>query len=150
MYDFINLLAYISGTPDLKHNWSYTPGNTHAETYEIYTLILGMHKNGTPSPDDLVRTFIIRRVCPLQRRMHKICQMSGYLGLNQMTTFDLEKPEVVKKVKAITQTHMEVDWEWYQEPYSRARPAPRIRFRHILPQSHLLRHTLVFGFVFII
>ena len=43
-----------------------------------------------------------------------------------MTTFELEKPEVLAQVKAIAQTDMEPEWEWGLEPYSRARPAPRV------------------------
>jgi hypothetical protein len=60
-----------------------------------------MNEAGLPTPDDLVRTFMTRRVSPLQRRSHKICQMSGCLDPSRMTTFELEKPEVPAQVKAI-------------------------------------------------
>jgi hypothetical protein len=63
-----------------------------------------MHDTVIPSSDDLVYTFITLRICPLQRRTHNGCQ-----DPNRMTTFDLEKPEVMKQVKAIVQTHMEPD-----------------------------------------
>lgn len=109
--DFINLPPYVKGTPE-KHNWTYNPGNSHAETNRIYTLICEMNESGLPSPDDLVRTFITRRISPLQRCTHKICQMSGCQDPSRMTTFELEKPEVRAQVKAIVQTSMEPDWDW--------------------------------------
>jgi hypothetical protein len=94
---------YAKGSPGEKYNWTYNSGNTHAETNQIYNLIVEMHESGIPSPDDLVCTFITRRVCPLQRHTHKISQMSGSQDQNQypnrMTPFELEKPEVVKQVK---------------------------------------------------
>jgi hypothetical protein len=62
--DFINLPPYIKGTPE-KLNWTYNPGNSHAKTNQIYTIICEMNESGLPSPDDLVRTFITQRVSPL-------------------------------------------------------------------------------------
>jgi hypothetical protein len=54
-----------------------------------------MSEDKLPTPDDLVRTFITWRVSPLQRCSHKICQMSGCMDPIRMTTFELEKSEVL-------------------------------------------------------
>jgi hypothetical protein len=123
--DFINLPPYVKSTSE-KHNWTYNMGNSHVETNQIYNLICDMHESGLPSPDDLVRTFITRRISPIQRHSHKICQMSGCQDPTRMTTFELDKPEVLAQVKAIAQTTMEPDWEWDLELYSRAHPAPHV------------------------
>jgi hypothetical protein len=51
-------------------------------------------------------------------------------------------PEVLAQVKAIAQTEMGTDWDWNQEPYSRAHPAPQV----ISPRHFkLTRHFSFFG-----
>nr|XP_051197431.1 vegetative cell wall protein gp1-like [Lolium perenne] len=50
--------------------------------------------------------------------------MSGPLDPTQITTFELSKPDVVVKLKAIATTKMPDDWEWDLEPFSRANPPP--------------------------
>ena len=77
-------------------------------------------------PDDLVTTFIARRISPLQRCTHKICHYSGRLDPNRITTIELPKPDIRKKVKAICLTQMVDEWEWGMEPYSRDRLPPAV------------------------
>jgi hypothetical protein len=122
--DLINLPAHVADTPTDKVHWSYNLGNGHTETNLIYTFIQKMHNNDVPSPDDLLHTFIARRISPLQRHTHKFYQMGGCMDPNRMTTFELSKPEVLKKTKDIAQTHMEPEWEFDQEPHEPAHPAP--------------------------
>jgi hypothetical protein len=52
--------------------------------------------------------------------------MSGCLDPTWMTTSELEKPEVLAQVKAIAQTDMGPDWDWDQDPYSRANSPPQV------------------------
>ena len=89
-------------------------------------------KAGQLQPDDLVWTFISRRVLPLQRRMHKICQMSGRWDPTRTTTFLMHKADVVAKVRSISTSLMSEDWEWGMEPYQRSNMAPFISFDTIL------------------
>jgi hypothetical protein len=126
--DLINLPAYVAGDPT-KLNWTYNPKESHQETNRICEYIEGLRKTDMPSADDIVRTFITRRALPLQRRCHKICQMSGPMDPTWITTFELSKPEVVLKVKAIAQTEMKENlaWEWVLEPYSRDNRPPDVR-----------------------
>ncbi|KAM0833813.1 hypothetical protein ACQ4PT_064034 [Festuca glaucescens] len=123
--DLINLPAYVAGDPS-KLNWRYNPKESHKETNRICEYIGKLREEDMPSADDIVRTFIIRRVLPLQRRCHKICEMSGPMDPTQITTFELSKPEVVLKVKAIAKTEMKenLEWEWVLEPYYRGNPPP--------------------------
>ena len=76
--------------------------------------------------DDLLRTFISRRVCPLQTRAHKICHMSGPLDPTRVSRNVLTKEQVVKRVKAITRSNMVDAWEWGVEPFERDRRAPNV------------------------
>ena len=86
---------------------------------------MGLQEDHEPTADDIVRTFITHRILPLQRRVHKICQMSGPLDPTRISTFELSKPDVVVKVKAIAKTKMSVDWKWGLEPFSRTNPPPQ-------------------------
>ena len=72
--------------------------------------------------DDLVRTFISRRISPLQERSHKIYDMSGRYDPSRHSTAGLTKEQIWKRVKAISKTKSTLDWVWGVEPYSRAHP----------------------------
>ena len=78
--------------------------------------------------DDLLRTFISRRVCPLQTRAHKICHMSGPLDPTRVSRHVLSKEQVAKRVRAIARTNMTDTWEWGVEPFERERRAPNVSF----------------------
>ena len=71
--------------------------------------------------DDLLSTFISRRVSPLQDRVHKICHMSGQYDPTRISTHELNKAEIRRRVKAIARTLMTEEWEWGLEPHNRAR-----------------------------
>ncbi|KAK1613213.1 hypothetical protein QYE76_036886 [Lolium multiflorum] len=95
------------GTTDLINLPAYVPA---------------LHKHNEITADDIVRTFITRRVLPLQRRVHKICQMSGRLDPTWISTFKLSKADVVAKAKLISRTKMPIDWEWGLKPLNRKHP----------------------------
>jgi hypothetical protein len=125
--DLINLPAYVPGEP-ARTNWQYNPGDGHEETNRIIRYIKKLKKDTDLSADDIVHTFIWRRVLPLQRRAHKICQMTGRFDPTWITTFRLSKADVVAKAKQICKTKMPVEWKWGLEPHSRRRPpAPQVR-----------------------
>jgi hypothetical protein len=72
--------------------------------------------------DDIIRTFISRRVLPLQRRAHKIGQMYGRRDPTKITGHVLSKEDVVLKARQICQTDMPTDWEWGFYPLSSTNP----------------------------
>ena len=84
--------------------------------------------------DDLLRTFVERRINPLQLRTHKMCVMSGILDPNRMSTFELSKEEVFRRVKAIAQTQMtDGNWQWGKEPHDRHHQASAVSARTTSP-----------------
>ena len=62
--DLINLPAYVAGEPS-RVNWLYNPQQSHKETNRIFDYIVGLQEDHEPTADDIVRTFITRRVLPL-------------------------------------------------------------------------------------
>ena len=54
-----------------------------------------------------------------------MCFMSGPLDPNRMSTFELTKESVFRRVKAIARTSMtNGEWQWGKEPYDRHNQAP--------------------------
>jgi hypothetical protein len=125
--DLINLPAYVPDIPSQK-NWLYNPKDEHEETNQIMKYIVGLQKEKEPTADDIMRTFITRRVLPLQLRVRKLCQMSGRIDTTQKTTFKLSMRDVLAKVKAIAKTHMLTDWKWGLKPFCHENPPPQVRF----------------------
>ncbi|KAK1614143.1 hypothetical protein QYE76_019660 [Lolium multiflorum] len=119
--DFINLPAYLPGTPS-KTNWTYNPGTNHVETNRIVRFLENLKRDTGICSDDIIRAFISRRVLPLQRRAHKMSQMRGRRDPTKITSFALSKEDVLLKAKQICQTEMPVDWEWGLLPLSAMNP----------------------------
>ncbi|KAM0900836.1 hypothetical protein ACQ4PT_020399 [Festuca glaucescens] len=121
--DFINLPAYVPGIPS-KANWKFNPKEGHEETNRIVRYIEELNEKTGICSDDIVRVFVSRRVLPLQRRVHKIGQMSCRRDPTRITTFGLHKLDVVLKARQICRTTMPVDWKWGLQPLSRKKPLP--------------------------
>ncbi|KAK1692188.1 hypothetical protein QYE76_008885 [Lolium multiflorum] len=72
--------------------------------------------------DDIIRTFISRRVLPLKRRAHKMSEMYGPGDPTKITGLPLSKEDIVLKARQICQTAMPDDWEWGFLPLSSTNP----------------------------
>lgn len=123
--DKINLPGFIVGPPKEKKNSKYDPKDTLPEINEIHAGILEL-KAGGMTADDLLATFVYRRLCPLQRRTHKMCFYGCQFDLNRVSTVRLDQAEVRRRVKSIAKTSMPERWEWGMPAYSwKHRPPPR-------------------------
>ncbi|KAK1649244.1 hypothetical protein QYE76_067049 [Lolium multiflorum] len=117
--------SFISSDSDKIDSFNFIDNllpKSYPETNRIIRFIEALGKNNEITADDIVRTFITRRVLPLQRRVHKICQISGRLDPTRISTFKLSKADVVAKAKLISKTKMLVDWEWGLKPLNRKHP----------------------------
>ncbi|KAK1613319.1 hypothetical protein QYE76_036992 [Lolium multiflorum] len=131
--DLINLPTFDPAVPT-RANWSYNPKGTHNETNRIIRFMKKLMKDIAFCPDDIVRTFISRRVLPLQRRAHKMSEMYGPGDPTKITGLPLSKEDVVLKARHICQTSMTPDWEWGLLPLSTLNPPSeeaKLRFPRI-------------------
>ncbi|KAK1618420.1 hypothetical protein QYE76_023937 [Lolium multiflorum] len=71
-----------------------------------------MKKDTGICSDDIIRTFISRRVLPLKRRAHRMSEMYGPGDPTKITGLPLSKKDVVLKAKQICQTAMRFNWKW--------------------------------------
>ncbi|KAK1625823.1 hypothetical protein QYE76_000138 [Lolium multiflorum] len=102
--DLINLPAF-NPAPPSKVNWSYSPGVTHIETNRVVRFMEKLMKETNICSDDIIRTFISRRVLPLKRRAHKMSEMYGPGDPTKITGLPLSKKDVVYKARQICQCH---------------------------------------------
>ena len=77
---------------------------------------------------DLVATFILRWVLPLQRRPHRICDMSRHLDCTRTCTV---RQEVRDRVHAITELKIPDKWWFGMLAYTRDDPPPEVTILQI-------------------
>ncbi|KAK1615940.1 hypothetical protein QYE76_021457 [Lolium multiflorum] len=131
--DLINLPAFDPAVPT-SANWSFNPKGTHNETNRIIRFMKQLMKDTAFCPDDIVWTFISRRVLPLHCRAHKMSEMYGPDDPTKITGLPLSKEDVVLKARHICQTSMTPDWEWGLLPLSTLNPPSeeaKLRFPRI-------------------
>ncbi|KAK1666227.1 hypothetical protein QYE76_054386 [Lolium multiflorum] len=119
--DLIDLPPF-DPAPPTKTNWSYNPKESHNETNRIIRFMKQRMKDTDLCSDDIIRTFISRRVLPLKRRAHKMSEMYGPGDPTKITGLPLSKKDVVLKARQICQTSMPEDWEWGLRPFSSTNP----------------------------
>ncbi|KAK1613919.1 hypothetical protein QYE76_019439 [Lolium multiflorum] len=127
--DFINLPEYVPGPPSMK-NWLHNPKNDK----ESKRVALFVEKNKEETKlcsDDLIRLFLSRRVLPLQRRAHKMSQMTGLRDPTRITTYLLSATDLVLKAKQFCQNSLRPNGKYGLLPYSRSNPPPPRNFSRI-------------------
>jgi hypothetical protein len=108
--------------PPSRANWGYNPKTDHIETIRVVRFMASLKKGTNICSDDIIRTFISRRVLPLKRRVHRMSEMYGPGDPTKITGRPLSKKDVVRKARQICQTAMPFDWEWGLLPLSTTNP----------------------------
>jgi hypothetical protein len=122
--DLLNLPPFVDEPPLAMKNWTYHP-KTSVVPVNALDRVKGDLRNEGLTPQDLVACFISRRVSPLQRRPHKICQMSGPMDPTRHSTHELTPADILRRIKDICKSS-QATFAWGLEPYSRDRPAPTV------------------------
>ena len=123
----INLPPFFDAPPLEKTNWGYCPKKPSKEMEKICGRVGELTKNEGLKPADLIAAFIARRVLPLQRQEHRICDMSGRHDPTRMSTKELSPVGIVHRVNYISKAGLkEGEWRFGKEPYHRENPAPAV------------------------
>jgi hypothetical protein len=96
--DLLNLPAYVDVPPHEMKNWTYNPRNAVGTVNALHR-VMGELSSASLMPEDIIACFISQRVSPLQRRSHKICQMSGAIDPTQHSTHELSPADILRWVK---------------------------------------------------
>ncbi|KAK1604300.1 hypothetical protein QYE76_027973 [Lolium multiflorum] len=94
--NLIDLPPFQVGPPS-RANWSYNPKTDHAETNRVVRFMASLKKETNICSDDIIRTFISRRVLPLKRRAHRMSEMYGPGDPTKITGRPLSKKDVVRQ-----------------------------------------------------
>jgi hypothetical protein len=145
--DLLNLPLFVDEPPLAMKNWTYNPKTTMMLVNALHR-VKGELRDASLTPQDLVACFISRRVSPLQRRSHKICQMSGPMDPTQHSTHELTLADIPRRIKDICKSS-QATFAWGLEPYSRDRLAPTVNpfGRYIISRlayRYLSRHISIY------
>jgi hypothetical protein len=145
--DLLNLPPFVDEPPLAMKNWSYNPKNSVMLVNALHQ-VKGELWDAGLTPQDLVACFINRRVSPLQRQSHKICQMSGPMDPTQHFTHELTPADILRRIKDICKSS-QATFAWGLEPYGRDHPAPTVNpsGRYIVSYPayrYLSRHISIF------
>ncbi|KAK1608684.1 hypothetical protein QYE76_032357 [Lolium multiflorum] len=123
-FDWINLPEYNPAPPTTRLNWGHNAksADPDAEVNLLWDFLGECVTGGRLSAEDLLCTYMERRVLPLQGRVHKIGHMSGRLDPTRTSKVALTKAQVAHRVNNITKANMPEAWEWGLPPYDRTTP----------------------------
>ncbi|KAK1664446.1 hypothetical protein QYE76_052605 [Lolium multiflorum] len=140
-FDWINLPEYNPAPPTTRLNWGHNAksADPDAEVNLLWDFLGECVNGGRLSAEDLLCTYMERRVIPLQGRVHKIGLMSGRLDPTRTSRVALTKAQVAHRVNNITKANMPEAWEWGLPPYDRAAPPERIFPRQEIEDGDLAR-----------
>jgi hypothetical protein len=127
-FDWINLPEYNPAPPTTRLNWGHNAksADPDAEVNLLWDFLGECVTEGRLSAEDLLCTYVERRVIPLQGRVHKIGLMSGRLDPTRTSRIALTKAQVAHRVNNITKANIPEDWAWGLPPYDRAAPPERV------------------------
>ncbi|KAK1610981.1 hypothetical protein QYE76_034654 [Lolium multiflorum] len=128
-FDHLNLPEYNPAPPVGRINWGFNAKSSDpdAEVNLLWDFLGQCVAEGRLSAEDLLCTYISRRVIPLQWRVHKIGHMSGRLDPTRTSKVELSKSQVAHRVNNITKANMPDNWNWGLPPYDREQP-PELLF----------------------
>jgi hypothetical protein len=98
--DLLNLPPFVDEPPLAMKNWTYNPKTSVVPVNALDRVKVDLRDAGL-TPQDLVACFISRRISPLQRRPHKICQMSGPMDPTWHSTHELTPADILWWIKDI-------------------------------------------------
>ncbi|KAE8798614.1 hypothetical protein D1007_26099 [Hordeum vulgare] len=87
---------------------------------------LDILENGGLLGHDLLTSMVTRRILPLQRRLHLVCQMSCRHDPCRTSTKRFTPSAMVRGVNLISTAHIDDsgNWSWGMTPYNGSRPPP--------------------------
>ncbi|KAE8819482.1 hypothetical protein D1007_02713 [Hordeum vulgare] len=111
--------------PPMRRNWDAKTPKPHPEVALICAHLDILEKSGLLGRD-LLTTMVVRRILPLQRRPHLVCQMGGRHDPCWLSTKRFTPGAIARRVNLISISRMDEsgEWTWGMSPFNRAHPPP--------------------------
>ncbi|KAE8805693.1 hypothetical protein D1007_18189 [Hordeum vulgare] len=125
-HDALNMPPF-NVDPPTKLNWGAKYPKSIPEVAQIGAHLDILKERGLLGRD-LLTTMVSRRIPPLQRRPHLVCQISGWYDPCRTSTKSFTASAVAWGVNQISTARMDDNgnWVWGMAPYSRSRPPPMV------------------------
>ncbi|KAE8778203.1 hypothetical protein D1007_48908 [Hordeum vulgare] len=116
--------------PPTRLNWDAKTPKPISEVALLCAHLDILEKGGLLGRD-LLTTMVTRRILPLQRRPHLVCEMSGRHDPCRLSTKRFTPSAVARRVNLISTTRMDEsgEWTWGMSPFNRSRPPPMVAVR---------------------
>ena len=113
--------------PPTRQNWDAKTPKPHPEVALIRAHLDILRESGLLGRD-LLATMVVRRILPLQRRPHLVCQMSGRHDPCRLSTKRFTPGTIARRVNLISTARMDEggEWTWGMSPFNRAHPPPMV------------------------
>ncbi|KAE8812479.1 hypothetical protein D1007_10397 [Hordeum vulgare] len=113
--------------PPTQRNWDAKTPKTIPEVALICAHLDILEKSGLLGRD-LLTTMVVRRILPLQRRPHLVCQMGGRHDQCWLSTKRFTPGVLAQRVNLISIARMDEsgEWTWGMSPFNRAHPPPML------------------------
>jgi hypothetical protein len=108
---------------------------------EILLRITTLQTEGGLEPTDLLLTFLVARVSPLQRRSHKMCFLGSARDPTRHSSKALSALEVARKANRIADVKLQASWTWGLEPHDRDNPIAEVSLSVLAPILLLLHDS---------
>ncbi|KAE8777958.1 hypothetical protein D1007_49184 [Hordeum vulgare] len=122
--DTLNMPSFAIAPPT-RQNWDAKTPKPHPEVAPIHAHLDVLRESGLLDRD-LLATMVLRRILPLHRRPHLVCQMSGRLDPCRLSIKRFTPGVVARRVNLISNARMDEggEWTWGMAPFNRAHPPP--------------------------
>jgi hypothetical protein len=124
--DHINLPPFDANGPE-RDSWSAPLPRAAPDVEKILQGISALQKEGGLKPHDLLLTFLVARVSPLQRRSHKMCFLGSARDPTRHSSKELSATEVARKANRVADVKLRASWKWGLKPHDRYNPIAEVR-----------------------
>jgi hypothetical protein len=133
--DHINLPPFDASGPE-RDSWSIPLPHPSPDMEKILQRISTMQTEGGLEPADLLLAFVVARVSPLQRRLHKMCFLGSARDPTRHSSKTLSALEVARKVNRIADVKLQASWTWGLEPHDRGNPIVEVSLPDLAAADH--------------
>ncbi|KAE8803981.1 hypothetical protein D1007_20141 [Hordeum vulgare] len=122
--DALNMPMFAIAPPTRQNRDAKTP-KPHPEVVLIRAHLDILRESGLLGRD-LLAAMVVRRILPLQRQPHLVCQMSGRLDPCRLSNKRLTSCAVARRVNLISTARMDEggEWTWGMAPFNRSHTPP--------------------------
>src|SRR4051812_42600639 len=99
--DLVNLPEFSTARPTDKFQWSEKRGAGDCDVDSQVARVARLEQQGL-LPTDLAAAWLHARILPLQRRVHRLCDMSGPRDPTRLCTWRVKLKDLCVKIRAIT------------------------------------------------